>query len=138
MHGEWRESRSQRRLKQIIPQQRPQDRLAVAAQYLYISTYILLEPPLPRVRPTQDIRPLADFRANLAAVVRQVQRTKRPIILTQHGRSAAVLVDAGECEALVDRAELLEDVRVAEAEIAAGKGVSQSRAKAAVLGALRR
>lgn len=93
---------------------------------------------MPRIRPTQDIRPLADFRANLAAVVRQVQRTKRPIILTQHGRSAAVLVDAGEYEALVDRAELLEDVRVAEAEIAAGKGVSQRRAKTAVLGALRR
>lgn len=93
---------------------------------------------MPRIRPTQDIRPLADFRANLAAVVRQVQRTKRPVILTQHGRSAAVLVDAGEYEALVDRAELLEDVRVAEAETAAGKSVPQSRAKAAVLGALRR
>jgi prevent-host-death family protein len=93
---------------------------------------------MPRLRPTQDIRPLADFRANLAAVVRQVQRTKRPIILTQHGRSAAVLVDAGEYEALVDRAELLDDVRVAEAEIAAGKGVAHSRAKLSVLGALRR
>ena len=75
-----------------------------------------------RVRSTQDIRPLADFRANLASVVRQVQRTKRPVILTQHGRSAAVLVDAGEYEALVDRAELLDDVRVAESEIAQGKG----------------
>jgi prevent-host-death family protein len=93
---------------------------------------------MPRFRPTQDIRPLADFRANLAAVVRQVRRTKRPIILTQHGRSAAVLVDAGEYEALVDRAELLEDVREAEAEIAAGKGVAHGRAKAAVLGAVRR
>ena len=93
---------------------------------------------MPRLRPTQDIRPLADFRANLAAVVRQVQRTKRPIILTQHGRSAAVLVDAGEYEALVDRAELLEDVRVAEAEIAAGKGVSHRRAKAAVREAIGR
>ena len=93
---------------------------------------------MPRLRPTQDIRPLADFRANLAAVVRQVQRTKRPIILTQHGRSAAVLVDAGEYEALVDRAELVEDVRVAETEIAAGKGVSQRRAKAAVLAAIGR
>ena len=93
---------------------------------------------MPRIRPTQDIRPLADFRANLAAVVRQVQRTKRPIILTQHGRSAAVLVDAGEYEALVDRAEFLEDVRVAEAEIAAGKRVSHRRAKAAVLEAIGR
>lgn len=90
-----------------------------------------------RVRPTQDIRPLADFRANLAAVVRQVQRTKRPVILTQHGRSAAVLVDAAEYEALLERAELLDDVRIAEAEVAAGQGLAHSKAKAAVLARLR-
>jgi prevent-host-death family protein len=90
-----------------------------------------------RVRPTEDIRPLADFRANLASVVRQVQRTKRPVILTQHGRSAAVLVDAAEYEALVERAELLEDLRMAEAEIDAGRGLAQSRAKAAVVAHLR-
>ena len=90
-----------------------------------------------RVRPTQDIRPLADFRANLAAVVRQVQRTKRPVILTQHGRSAAVLVDAGEYEALLDRAELLDDVRVAEEEVAAGRGLPHGKARAAVLARLR-
>lgn len=90
-----------------------------------------------RLRPTQDIRPLADFRANLAAVVRHVQRTKRPVVLTQHGRSAAVLVDAAEYEALLERAELLDDVRVAEAEVAAGRGLSHTKAKAAVLARLR-
>jgi prevent-host-death family protein len=90
-----------------------------------------------RLRPTQDIRPLADFRANLAAVVRQVQQTKRPVILTQHGRSAAVLVDAAEYEALLERAELLEDVRIAEAEVASGRGMAHSKAKAAVSARLR-
>lgn len=89
------------------------------------------------MRPTQDIRPLADFRANLAAVVRQVQRTKRPVILTQHGRSAAVLVDASEYEALLERAELLDDVRVAEDEVAASRGMAPARAKAAVLARIR-
>jgi prevent-host-death family protein len=92
---------------------------------------------MPHLRPTQDIRPLADFRANLAAVVRHVQRTKRPVILTQHGRSAAVLVDAAEYESLLERAELLDDVRVAEGEVAAGRGVSQTNAKSAVLARLR-
>ncbi len=90
-----------------------------------------------RIRPTQDIRPLADFRANLAAVVKQVQRTRRPVILTQHGRSAAVLVAAAEYEALLERAELLEDVRVAETEVAAGHALSHSKAKGAVLARLR-
>jgi prevent-host-death family protein len=78
---------------------------------------------MPRLRPTTDIRPLADFRANLAAVVDQVQRTKRPVILTQHGRSAAVLVDAEAFEAMQDRLELLEDVRVAEDQLARGEGI---------------
>jgi prevent-host-death family protein len=100
---------------------------------LYIIPYTSQDSAVARIRPTEDIRPLADFRANLAAVVRQVQRTKRPVILTQHGRSAAVLVSAAEYEALVDRADLLEDVRVAEAEIEAGQGVAHGRAKAIVL-----
>lgn len=90
-----------------------------------------------RLRPTQDIRPLAEFRAHLAAVVRHVQRTKRPVILTQHGRSAAVLVDAAEYEALLERAELLDDVRVAEDEVAAGAAVPHTRAKVAVLARIR-
>lgn len=92
---------------------------------------------MPRVRPTEDIRSLAEFRAHLASVVRQVRRTKRPVILTQHGRSAAVLVDPAEYEALVERAELLEDVRVAEQEVAAGGGVSHTKAKATVVARLR-
>jgi prevent-host-death family protein len=92
---------------------------------------------MPRIRPTQDVRPLADFRANLAAVVRQVQRTKRPVVLTQHGRSAAVLIDAGEYEALLDRAQLLEDVRVAETEVATGRALAHTKAKASVLAQLR-
>ena len=91
-----------------------------------------------RLRPTTDIRPLADFRANLATVLEQVQRTKRPVILTQHGRSAAVLVDAESYEAMQDRLELFEDVRVAEDQLARGQGVSHTKAKAAILGRLRR
>ncbi|MDO8667131.1 MAG: type II toxin-antitoxin system Phd/YefM family antitoxin [Gemmatimonadales bacterium] len=90
-----------------------------------------------RVRLTQDIRPLAEFRANLAAVVTQVRRTGRPVVLTQNGRSAAVLVNVQEYEALLDRLELLQDIRQAEAQLARGRGVAHSRAKAGVLAHLR-
>jgi prevent-host-death family protein len=43
--------------------------------------------------PTRDIRSLSEVRANVAEVVRQVQRTRRPVFLTEHGRGAAVLID---------------------------------------------
>ncbi len=93
---------------------------------------------MPRLRPTQDIRPLADFRANLAAVLDQVQRTKRPVILTQHGRSAAVLMNADVYEAMQDRLELLEDIQTAEDQLARGEGLSHTKATAAALARLAR
>ncbi|MEK7668809.1 MAG: type II toxin-antitoxin system Phd/YefM family antitoxin [Gemmatimonadota bacterium] len=91
-----------------------------------------------RLRPTEDIRPFAEFRAHLAAVVAQVRRTRRPVILTQPGRSAAVLVAAEEYETLMDRLELLQDIRTAEQQLARGRGVSHTRAKATMLARLPR
>lgn len=88
-------------------------------------------------RPSQDIRPLSEFRASVATFVEQVQVTQRPLVLTQHGRSAAILLAVDAYEALVERAELAEDVRTAEAQIAAGHGIAHSKAGALVLARLR-
>jgi len=88
--------------------------------------------------PTRDIRSLSEFRANVAEVVRQVQRRRRPVFLTQHGRGAAVLIDVTVYEDLVDELELLRDVHRAEKELAAGRGVPHSKARAQVLSRLRR
>lgn len=93
---------------------------------------------MPRILPTEDIRSLSDFRSNVASFVNQVRQTKRPMVLTQHGRSAAVLLDVGAYEALVERAELLEDIRVAEEEIKAGKGIPHSKIKEVLLADFKR
>lgn len=85
-----------------------------------------------RMRPSEDVRPVSEFRANAAAFVQQVQGTGRPMILTVHGRSAAVLVDAVEYDALLDQLELLRDVRTAEEQLAKGRGVSHAAAKAKI------
>ena len=90
------------------------------------------------IRFSEDIRPLSEFRANAAAFVEQVQTTHRPIVLTQRGRGAAVLMDVNEYERLVERAEVLEDVRIAEEQIARGEGVDHDTARELVLARLRR
>ena len=90
-----------------------------------------------RSRPSQDIRPLSEFRASVASFVEQVQSTKRPLVLTQHGRSAAILLAVDAYEALLERVELAEDVRTADAQIAADKGVAHGKAQALVLARLR-
>jgi prevent-host-death family protein len=76
---------------------------------------------MPKVLPTEDVRPLSEFRANGAAFMNQVRETRRPLILTQHGRSAAGLLDVKAYEDLVAHAELLHDFQLAEAQIAEGK-----------------
>ena len=82
------------------------------------------------IRFSRDIRPLSELRANAAAFVQQVRSTRRPLVLTQHGRSAAVLLDVDEYERLVERAEILEDVAVAEEQLAAGAALPLTAAEA--------
>ena len=43
------------------------------------------------------------------------------VILTQHGRSAAVLLNVESYESMLDELALLRDVRAAEEQVAAGK-----------------
>ncbi len=63
---------------------------------------------MPTVKPTEDIQPLTAFRANVASFVDQVRETRRPLYLTQHGKSAAVILSTAEYEALVE--ETLDEV----------------------------
>jgi antitoxin YefM len=104
---------------------------------MYAILYTFREVSMAAPRLATDIQPLAEFRAKLAAVVRRVQRTRRPVVLTQHGRSAAVLLDVREYDALLERLELLHDVQTAEKQLAKDGGVTHSRARSAVLGHLR-
>jgi prevent-host-death family protein len=76
---------------------------------------------MPPLRPSTDVRPVTEFRANTAAVIEQMHSTKRPVILTQHGRSAAVLLDPEVYEGLIDEIELLRDLAISDAQIAAGQ-----------------
>ena len=85
------------------------------------------------LRPSTDVLPVTEFRANAAQFIEQVQETGQPVVLTQHGRSAAVLLDVASYEAMVDELALLRDVRVAEDQVAA----RQTRNHAAVAKTLR-
>ncbi len=48
------------------------------------------------LRPSQDVRPVTEFRAKASAFLDQLHRTGRPVMLTQHGRCAAVLLDVDD------------------------------------------
>jgi antitoxin YefM len=76
---------------------------------------------MPTLRPSTDVRPVTEFRANTSAVIEQMHASKRPVILTQHGRSTAVLLDVDVYEGMVDELEFMRNLQVAEAQIVAGQ-----------------
>ncbi|TMB39009.1 MAG: type II toxin-antitoxin system Phd/YefM family antitoxin [Deltaproteobacteria bacterium] len=91
-----------------------------------------------RTRLDEDVQPLSEFRANVASFVERVRKTKRPVVLTQRGHSAAVLLDVSKYEQLLDEVETLRDIQIAEKQLSRGRGVSHSKAKARILAALRK
>ncbi|MHB8809356.1 MAG: type II toxin-antitoxin system Phd/YefM family antitoxin [Desulfobulbaceae bacterium] len=86
-----------------------------------------------RLKLDQDIRPLSEFRTGIASFLKQVHETKRPIVITQHGKGVAVLLDVAEYEAMQEKMEILEDVQTAVAQIEAGRGTEHTQAKAGIL-----
>ena len=89
--------------------------------------------PVVSIRPTEDIQPLTSFRSNAAAFMQRIRETGRPIVLTQHGRSAAVLIGAAEYESLIDELETLRDIQASEVEVAEGRTVSNDEARGQIL-----
>ena len=86
-----------------------------------------------KVRVDEDIRPLSEFRAEVASFVKHIHETRRPMVLTQRGRGVAVLMDVHEFESMQERLEILEDIYRAEEQLAAGGGVPHEEARARVL-----
>jgi prevent-host-death family protein len=86
-----------------------------------------------RLKIDQDIKPLSEVRTGIATFIKQVHDTKRPVIITQHGKGVAVLLDAHEYEAMQEKLELLTDIQTSLNQLEKGAGISQEDAKEEVL-----
>ena len=85
-----------------------------------------------------DIQPVSDFRANASAMLQQVRDTGRPLVLTQRGRGAAVLLDIRSYQGLLDELEELQDVARGLADVAEGRVVAHEDVAARVAARLTR
>lgn len=86
-----------------------------------------------RVHLAEDTKPLSEFQANATALVDKVRETKRPLVLTQEGHGAAVVVDVTKYERLLEEVEILRDVKIAERQLAEGQGIPHEEAKSRLL-----
>lgn len=81
----------------------------------------------------EDFHPAADLQSRAESLLRQVQDTRRPVVLTQEGRGTAVLVDLASYQSLVEELELLRDVHRGLADVEAGRVVPHGEARTRLL-----
>ena len=77
----------------------------------------------------QDIKPLSEVRNGMASFIKQVHETKRPLIITQRGKSAAVLIDVYEYELMQGKIDFLADIRTSLNQLNKGEGISHENAR---------
>ena len=78
------------------------------------------------LRLNQDVMPLSEFRSHLAPAIEKLRKDLRPMLLTQHGKGVAVIVDVDEFEAMREKLEVLEGIAVAEEQLAKGEFYTQT------------
>jgi prevent-host-death family protein len=74
---------------------------------------------------TQDIQSLATFRRRSGELIKQLRKSRRPMVLTVNGKAAAVVQDAEAYQSLLDiaaRVDAQEGIRQGLREAAEGKG----------------
>jgi antitoxin YefM len=91
-----------------------------------------------RPRVNEDIRPMSEVRTGFASFLKQIHDTKRPLIITQHGKGVAVLLDAGEYETMQETIEMLQDIQTSIGQIEADQGVEHEDARANVMERIRK
>lgn len=73
------------------------------------------------VKFSEDVVPLGDMKVNPGKVVRRVDETGRPVLLTSHGRGVAVVQGLDEFEAAQEERDFMRAVVAGLADIDAGR-----------------
>ena len=81
------------------------------------------------VRFSEDVVPLGDMKVNPGKVVRRVDETRRPVLLTSHGRGVAVAQSLSQFEAAQEERDFMRAVVIGLADIDAGRIVPLSDVK---------
>lgn len=77
------------------------------------------------IDPQEQIQSISKFRTHTEGLLRELARLKT-ILLTQYGKTRAILVDPEAYEKQLDRLRLAEKILKGTREIANGKGVAHS------------
>jgi prevent-host-death family protein len=84
------------------------------------------------VRVAEDIVPVSDFKAQAAEWLRRIAETGQPLVITQNGKAAGVLLSPAQFDQLSERARFLSAVDEGLADSEAGRVHSHASVVAAI------
>lgn len=73
------------------------------------------------VRISENIVPVSEFKAKAAEWLRRIAGRASPLVITQNGKAAAVIMSPAEYDSLTERARFLEAVEEGLTDVAAGR-----------------
>jgi prevent-host-death family protein len=68
-----------------------------------------------------DIVPVGELKVQAAKLLRRVREERRPVVITQHGKPAGVLISPEEYDRLVDRERFISALEEGLQDSAAGR-----------------
>ena len=80
-----------------------------------------------------DVVPFTAFRASLSSYIEQTRRTHRPILVTQNGKSAAVLLSPADFDQAAETLALARAVERGEEDLRAGRVTPHDEARRNIL-----
>jgi antitoxin YefM len=78
------------------------------------------------LRISEDILAIGEVKAQLSRVLRQLHETQRPIVVTQNGRPAAVLITPDDFDRLRELDQFLDAVHEGLADSEAGRVIDDA------------
>jgi prevent-host-death family protein len=78
---------------------------------------------------TPRLEPVTAVKRRATEIIRGLRQDQHPVIITEHGRSAAVLMDIASYDELVSRLEVLEGLARGERAITERRVVSHTAAR---------
>lgn len=92
--------------------------LAVRLFAVYIRT---VRGPMKALRVSENIVPVSDFKAQAADWLRRISETGQPIVITQNGKAAGVLMSPAQFDELTEQVRFLKAIDAGLADSAAGR-----------------
>ena len=76
------------------------------------------------------LKPVTEIKRHAVEIIDQLRLDRVPVLITEHGREAAVLLDVGTYRGMLQRLELLEALADGERAFLEGRGSAHAEVKA--------